>query len=460
VTGTTLGAGYLADKLIADKFNLGHTPTMNGFDRFLIDGVAIPGVMLTPGIPIRYKIGASIGLFGLARAKAYFDDSGSVALSQSSLLMRPNSIDTIGFTTAALAPLGWRGKLAIAAGTVVLGRTANLVSHAAGWDGEDGIVLRDNLRSQLTRDANVKSSATYTGGIDAGLELARHKAGEGALDLQLADVTNAEGSMSKLDFLRQHAMLSEAVGLARLEKGSRIVEGGDNAVAVYGDDARILKDKKYDFLGESMLSLSQAYSDLSDLRYAVFQEKGKVSADTTLNDASKKAKIDSLDGEMKQCDAERLKIDTTMKGIFGDHDMNAIFKELTESCRTRSKDLDQILFKRKQLFETLSPQVNPEIRAKFARDLALGFLAEAQYRVTKNNGEEANIMYQCAMDYLGRAQALAPTNPCVPKLQSIAQEVALKVPRATAAQYKSNWNNPFELKPPSLTPGFKLPGTK
>lgn len=443
VTGATIGAGYAADKWL-----LGGNANMNGFDRFLIDGVAIPGLLMTPGIPVRYRVGGAIGLFGLARAKGYFDDSGVPALTQSSLLLRPNTIDTLGFTTAALAPLGVKGKLAIAGGTLVAGRAYNLIAHAAGWDGPDGIELRDRTVQALTSDANSKTAATFDRAVDSSIALARHKAGEGALDLQLADLINSGNSMSKLDYLRNHAILSTAIGMARLEKGSRIVEGGGNAVDVYGDDARILKKFKYDFLGESMLQLAQGFTDLSDLRYALYQEKTKVNTDKTINDSTRNEKLALLDDQMKQCDSERQKIDKTLKDLFGPQDIDGVFKELTEACRNRSREMDQIIVKRKQLFETLSPQVNPEIRAKFARDLMLAHLAESTRFSKANDGEQARIMYVAAMEYFGKAQQLDPKNPNLPKLQTIASTIGNQIPRAITNQYNNNFNNPFQLKAP------------
>lgn len=441
VTGATIGAGYAADKWL-----LGGNANMNGFDRFLIDGVAIPGLLMTPGIPTRYKVGGTIALFGLARAKGYFDNSGVPALTQSSLLLRPNTVDTLGFTTAALAPLGVRGKLAIAGATLVAGRGYNLLAHAAGWDGPDGIELREQARNALNNDSNTRTSATFDRAVDASLALSRHKAGEGALDLQLADLINSQNTMSKLDYLRNHAILSTAIGMARLEKGSRIVEGGSNAVDIYGDDSRILKNFKYDFLGESMLQLAQGFTDLSDLRYALHQEKAKVDADKSLNDSTKKEKLALLDDQMKQCDSERQKVDKTLKEIFGAHDIDGIFKELSEACRNRSRDMDQIIFKRKQLFETLSPTVNPEIRAKFARDLCLAHLAEAARFSKANDGEQARIMYLAGLEFLSKAQSLDPKNPNLQKMQTIAGTIGSTIPRAITNQYNSNFNNPFQLK--------------
>lgn len=441
VTGATISAGYAADKWL-----IGSNANMSGFDRFLIDGVAVPGVLLTPGIPTRYRVGSAIALFGLARAKGYFDDSGLPALSQSSLLLRPNTVDTLGFTTAALAPLGVRGKLAIAGATLVAGRGYNLLAHAAGWDGPDGIELRDRAVNALAADSNSKTTASFDRAVDAGLALSRHKAGEGALDLQLADLINSGNRMSKLDYLRNHAILSTAIGMARLEKGSRIVEGGSNAVDIYGDDSRILKKYKYDFLGESMLQLAQGFSDLSDLRYALHQEKAKVNTDGSLNDSAKKEKLSLLDDQMNQCDSERQKIDKTLKEIFGAHDIDGIFKELVDACRTRSRDMDQIIFKRKALFETLTAAVNPEIRAKFARDLALAHLAEATRFGQGNDGEQARIMYSAALDFLSKANSLDPKNPNLPKLQSIANSISAQIPNAMKTQYSDSFSNPFQIK--------------
>lgn len=443
VTGGTIGAGYLADKYL-----VGSNANMNGFDRFLIDGVAIPAVILTPGLLPRYKVGAAVALFALARAKGYMDNSGVPALSQSSLLLRPNTIDTLGFTAAAIAPLGVKGKLAIAGGTLVAGRLYNVIARATGLDGPDGIELRDNAVHALTRDSNTKTTTTFDNAVEAGLALARHKAGEGALDLQLADLINAGSQTPRADYLRSHAILSTAVGMARLEKGSRIVEGGSNAVDVYGDDARILKPYRYDFLGESSLELARAFTDLSDLRYVLFQEKAKVNTDKTLSDSARKEKLASLDEQMKQCDTERKKVNNTLKGIFGPFDIDKIFAELTDACRTRGNDMAQIIFKRKQLFETLSQQTAPEFRAKFARDLTLAHLAEANFMTSKNDGEQARIMYLAAMEYLSKARSLDPNNPNLKKIQDIAISINSHIPRAVTNQYNSNWNNPFQIKPP------------
>jgi hypothetical protein len=354
----------------------------------------------------------------------------------------------MGFTATALAPLGWKGKLIMGVGTLALGRAANEVSHLMGWEGPDGIKLRDELRHKLDADSGVKTANSFNNGVEAALMLSRHKAGEGALDLQMADLINSQNSMKPIDYARQHALLSEATGMARLEKGSRIVEGGNNATEVYGDNARILKDQKYDFLGEATLSLCDAFSDLSTARRLAFEEKAKVNADKSLDNSLKVEKLSQLDDQMKQCDAERAKIHHTLQGIFGEHDMQAIFKELSEACRTRSSDMDRLLLKRQELFETFSSQVNPQIRAKYARDLTVGFLAEAQYRAEKGNGEEAKIMYQNALNFMAKAQALESSNPNNAKLVAIAKNISMRIPNAMKSQYDSNWNNPFQLKPP------------
>jgi hypothetical protein len=93
--------------------------------------------------------------------------------------------------------------------------------------------------------------------------------------------------------------------------------------------------------------------------------------------------------------------------------------------------------------------------AKSARDLAIGYFAKASYSATKNNGEESYKLYQAGAQFLQKAEQFSPDAPDNQALEKIQKDVARGVPGAQQSiqsavdnQYRSSWDNPFQLKTP------------
>jgi hypothetical protein len=131
VSGLTIGAGYALDKTLSDQY--GYQSHFDGATRLALDGFAIPAILLSE-LPARLKFPLAattfLGTRMLSSARhndnTHLSGMGSELLHTSNL-MRPNIIDGVGITAAALAPLPAKVRVLAIGGAVIAGRAYNIL---------------------------------------------------------------------------------------------------------------------------------------------------------------------------------------------------------------------------------------------------------------------------------------------------------------------------------------------
>jgi hypothetical protein len=431
VAGGTLALGYGMDKLGASIFGY-KQPETDGMGRFLLDGVAVPAVLLSD-LPARYKFALAGTAFLSARAADYFKGTG--ASVQMSTLLRPNTCDGVLMTAAAMAPVDGKTKAALIAGAWGVGRVYNEVAHLTGLDGGAPAQLRDDFQSSVSHDQLTRTESTFDSAVKKGAKLGKEN--EAALELEMRDWMSKQSSTNPLTFARTTAIISASLGQFRLEEGSRL-----DLTSHADKKPRILKGSDYDFGGEATTWLRMSAGSLVQAQNFVMSHKGQTVDGQTMDD-----------NYVQQLKNEQTKVEAKLNVVYGKHDMQGIYEEMTKQARVNSGDMQQGLVRMKNQLDVLNSN-DSRFVAKCCRDMAIGYLAEANYMTSKNNGEEARIMFQAAVQYLQRSEQLdksAPDNEAIEKIQA---SLAKSIPGAVANQYNSNWNNPFQLK----TPSYAQPG--
>lgn len=146
----------------------GYQPSTDGYGRFIADGVLVPGILLSNYHP-RVKIGMAAGVFGLARVSDYC--AGTMASTEMSMLLRPNTWDAVGVTGFALSPFSGKSKAIGIAVTLGLGRGYNLIARARGWDGFKDSA--ESLDSDLAKVRDLDSTTQTRGSFDRSVEKAK-----------------------------------------------------------------------------------------------------------------------------------------------------------------------------------------------------------------------------------------------------------------------------------------------
>lgn len=434
IAGLSLAGGYMLDTGLSKVFGY-RAPTTDGMGRFAVDGVAVPAILLSD-LPARYKFGLAGAAFVSARASDYF--AGTTASVQMSSLLRPNIADGVLITGAAMAPVDGRTKALLVAGAYGIGRLYNGIARLTGLDGDRGTELRDTAVNAFTHDQMAKSESSFDNAIDKAKVLGREN--EVALEMQLNDWFAKQQTTSPHDYMRGVAVRAGALGEFRLEEGSRF-----DLTSHADKKARILKGFNYDFGGEATTFLRMSAGNLVNLQNFVIQNKGRDIDGQNMNDAY-----------LNQLKSEQNKIEQELNKIYGPHDIKGVFNELRNQARVNSGDMQQALVRMKNTFDVMQTN-DVRFRAKSARDLTVGYLAEASYMAKNGNGEEARTMYLAAVQYLQESQRLDPSAADNKALDDLQREVAQgapglqqqqSIPSAIDSQYKSNFNNPFQLKTP------------
>jgi hypothetical protein len=422
----TLAAGYALDKVGASVFGY-KQPETDGVGRFLLDGVAVPSILLSD-LPARYKFALAGTAFLSARAADYF--SGTGASAQMSTLLRPNTADGILMTAAAMAPVDAKTKGILLAGAWGVGRLYNEVAHLTGLDGGQPAQLRDNSENSFNHDQLTRTESTFDNAVEKGKELGKEN--EAALELQMRDWLAKQGTTNPITHMRGTAVIADALGQFRLEEGSRF-----DLTSHADKKDRILKGYNFDFGGEATTWLRMAAGSLVSAQNFALSHKGQTVDGQVMDD-----------NYVQQLKNEQTKVEAKLNLVYGHHDVQGVFDELVKQARVNSGDMQQALVRLKNQLDVLNSS-DTRFVAKSSRDLAIGYLAEATYMAKNNNGEEARIMYQAAMTYLKNSQQLDPSNPDNNDLQRIQSDVAKGIPGAISNQYDSHWDNPFQLKTPN-----------
>ncbi|MBY0548485.1 MAG: hypothetical protein K2W95_14400 [Candidatus Obscuribacterales bacterium] len=432
VSATTMAAGYGLDYLIGQKF--GYQPSTDGYDRFIADGVIVPGILLSNYHP-RVKIGLAASVFGLARASDYC--AGTMASTETSMLLRTNTCDAVGVTGFALAPLPGKIKAIGIAAPLGLGRGYNLIARAQGWDGFKDSA--ESLDSDLAKVRDLDSTTQTRESFDRSVEKAKQLglSNPGVLEYRLTQLMD-RANLHPVEKERQIASLSIGLARARLERGSRLT------VRDYTSGAYFLEGTRADFGCTAAEQLNSALISLERVRkYAAAHP----------NESVKGHKLD--DSYIKQLDELKGIVDSTLNSIYGEQDIDKVYGEVRKVTRTKVVQLLTFIEEGNEKLIALGENLGPaDVRyaAKMSRDLALANLAYAESCVQAKNGEDARDFYNAAVNNLTKARELEATSKNNPKLARLVDSIRARVPGAVQAQWGNTLNNPFQLKPNSHGP--------
>ncbi|MBY0549370.1 MAG: hypothetical protein K2W95_18990 [Candidatus Obscuribacterales bacterium] len=427
ISAATMAAGYGTDYAMGQM--LGYKPQADGMGRFLIDGVAIPSILLS-GMQPRTKVWMGGLLFAGARATDYF--SGSMASTEASMLLRPNTVDAIGVTGFALAPIPGKYKAMGIAGTLALGRGYNMFARATGLDGFNN--SGEVLDADLTKVRDLDSTTQTIGSFDRSVQKAKELGVEnpGVLEYRLTQAMDRT-NLHPVDKERQVAALAMGLGLARLQKGSRLT------VADYTPSAYFLTGTKADFTCTAAEQLNSAVTSLETARKYAIAHPGEVVNGQKLDDAY-----------VRQLDELKGKVVTELNAVYGEQDIEGMYSAVRELSRTKVQQLLTFIVEGNQKLGALGAELSPsDVRygAKMARDLALANLAYAESCVQGGNGEDARGFYNAAVDHIKNAKGFEPDSKNNPKIERLIDSVRARIPGAVAAQWGNNINNPFQIRP-------------
>lgn len=298
-------------------------------------------------------------------------------------------------------------------------------SSKPGTPVSDGGAVAAFQRDQVSR-----TSYTFRECVEK--EKALGKENEVALEKQMRDWLGKQKDMNPIVHMRGTASLACALGEFRLEEGSRI-----DLASHQNEKPRILKGHDYDFGGEANTWLRMSAGSLVAAQQYVVGHKGLTIEGQSMDDAY----LQQLKG--LQTDVER-KLDV----IYGPHDLESVYSVVRDQVRTKSGDWQQGLVRLKYQLDDLKSSDNRFI-AKSARDVALGFLAEADYMSSRDNGEEAKIMYQSANQYLAMSQRYDSSAPDNLALAKISERLKPQILKSIDNQWSDPFSNPFEIPKPA-----------
>ena len=448
----SLGLGYGIDKFLGNKF--GYETKTDAATRFLIDGVAIPGLILGGG-ESRWKYAAAGGLFLSTRAYELISGAGMFEGSvQMSAALRPTTADALLIPAAATIPIinmpkiglqagGWKAMAAQVGVAWVAGRAYNGLAYAMNWDGhkDSGREQAEMFSRAFNRDRVTHNIDSFTSAVDKGKALGKENEAKLELewtDWQTKDPGDKGDPARKMAFWRGNATLSASLGEFRLEEGSRLSIAGHVkgiAQAQHADkEDRILKGHDFDFAGESLTWLRLAARDIIRMRNYARANEGQV-VDGVKLDAAYDQQLEKM----------QKRVESQIDKIYGEHKIEEIYDVLKDKTRKDVFSMDQALVRLVEEYEVLRSK-DTKYMAKKARDIALGYLAESERSSKSTNGMDADAHGKTAWEYLQRARQLDPDNKDLPKIEKIAARVVKNIQPAINKQWENRTNNPFELR--------------
>lgn len=406
IAGASLAAGYAIDTLGSKVFGY-KQPQVRGLAQTLLDGVAVPSILLS-SMPARAKIGLASVTFVAARAGDLLD--GTQASTSMSRLMRPNTADAVLVTAAALAPVDGRTKAMLVGGAYLVGRAYNELAYRTGLDGARPNELRDASNNAFSRDLLSRTVQSFENTIEKGKALGREN--EGALELQMRDWLDKQSTTARVTHLRGSAELASALGQFRLETGTRL-----DPTSHVDTKERILKDFKYDFGGEATAFLRMSAGSLVNAQNEVLKHKGETIDGQIMDDAY-----------LTQLKYLQTQVEKQLDAVYGPHDMNGIFNELSSLNPAQTWDLQKALMSLENRLQVTASTQDKNFVAKQHRDLSLGYLVVAS-RLAPRDPLGALIMYGGATEHLQASQALVGKQLSDNQgLEKIQLEVAKKMP--------------------------------
>ncbi|MBX9572680.1 MAG: toxic anion resistance protein [Candidatus Obscuribacterales bacterium] len=453
VSGGTLAAGYGIDKVLGSQF--GYETKTDAATRFLVDGVAIPSIILAGGQG-RFKYAAAGGLFLSTRAYEFISGAGMFEGSvQMSAALRPTTADALLIPAAATIPIinapgflgmkagGWQAMTAQVAAAWAIGRGYNALAYAMNWDGhrESGKEQAEMFSKAFNRDRVSHNIDSFNTAVDKGKTLGKEN--EAKLELEWTDWQKRDPGDSgdpklKMSFWRGNATITAALGEFRLDEGSRLSIAGHVkgiAEAQHADkEERILKGHDLDFGGEALTWLRLAARDIIRMRNYARTHEGEV-VDGVKMDAAYDQQLEKM----------QKRVESQIDKIYGEHKIEEIYDVMLEKTRKDVFAMDKALVKLVEEYEVLRSK-DTKYLAKKARDIALGYLAESERATKSTNGMDADALGKTAWQYLQRAEQLDPENKDLPKLKKIAGRVVKNIQPAIDKQWENRGNNPFELR--------------
>lgn len=289
---------------------------------------------------------------------------------------------------------------------------------------------QEEFARAFEQDKVSRTSYSFDNAVAKGAALGREN--EVALELQMREWLGKQNSTNPITHMRGTAVLAASLGQFRLEEGSRI-----DLASHQNTKPRILKGYAYDFGGEANIWLRMAAGSLVSAQNYVLGHKDLVVEGQPMDDAY-----------LRQLKSLQTKVEDQLEVIYGPHDIEAIYAEVRKQVRSNAGDWQQGLVRLKRQLDGTQSNDGRYV-AKSARDVALGFLAEADYMSSRGNGEDAKIMYREANQYLAMSQRLDGAAPDNYALAKISGRLKPQIDKATDDQWRDPFNNPFEIPNPN-----------
>lgn len=423
VSAGTLAVGYGLDHVAGSAF--GYKPTTDGTTRFLLDGVAVPSILLS-GMQPRYKIPFAASVFLASRVGDWWYGSGGSV--ETSNFLRPNAIDAWGITGAALAPIPGKYRAIGMAGAWGLARGWNLLSKATGLQGEQAIDIRENVRHLHNTDLLTNTEGSFLRVAERSQRLGGEN--PAMLELELVDTINRR-SAHPVDYHRSVSSLAYGLGSSRLDLGSRLNPADSDM------RNRFLAGTNFDMGGDATVELRRAAGSLVSMQNYVRGHRGeKLGNGQELNDAYL-AQLEKLQKEVEK------KLDL----VYGEQTSfeSRIYDQVRARCRTNIQEMTQFIVSYQNFLRTLNTSDKRYV-AKINFDLALANIAYADFCASAANGEDAARFFNAGQQYLIEAERLEANAQNVRALKAITDRVRTRVPGAIQAQWNSNINNPNQIR--------------
>lgn len=366
--GGTLLAGYAIDRLI------GHEGKMDTA-HLISDGLVAPAFLLSP-MSARYKLPLAAASMLAGRIGDFANkDAQAIELHP---VLRPNIVDGIGMTAAAMTPCSLPFKVGMFAAAAAAGRVYNGLASAFDLDGTSISNLRGDAQRAFDYDQKVKTVESYN------KALAREKAmglkTDDAILLNWEDWSKNENTMDMHSYMRGTALIFDSLGRTRLEMGSRLDPDNHDV-----NRNRILKNEKMDFGGEATQDLRRAAGVLMSAQDYAISHPGSVPSSSYVE-------------ELRELQRG---VESQLDSIYGAHDIESAFTQLQN---TNQQELQKAVYRMRQNLEVrLNSSKDQRFLAKSARDICLGELVLA----SRKHAEQ--ILYSDALRYLALSESLDPS---------------------------------------------------
>ncbi len=297
----------------------------------------------------------------------------------------------------------------------------------SGW--QTGDAVKDAFAS-FKIDQSARTDESFRMAVESHKALARKN--EVSLEAMLNDWMRNEQTHQPLAHFRGTAMLATSIAEYRLEEGSRI-----DPKSLPHEKARMFKGYDFDFGGEATKFFRAAAGYLVMARNYINNHMGDVIDGQKMDTA-----------HLKQYERLQSGVEQKLEKIYGAHDVEGVYAEIRRQVRENAPDWQQGLVRMK--WDLNDPKTtDPRFIAKKNRDVALGYLAQADYKSSLANGEDAQILYRDAMKMLADSKSLDYNAPDNHAVERIAVRLKPQIDKAIQDQWDNPFNNPFEIPNPN-----------